>query len=655
MSKHNTGSFSPSAEDIVIQAEKKSFDYKEVKKALDEVNKNVEKVTGKTAEDIIEAYKKDLENGADPIEEPVVVEWSEEEREVARNELEKLEKSHDINIAKADCGCQAVSNCCIESIVVKDTGKDAVEREIAFPVDEGKGTKILTVATFNDEKAISKVNVTVVKEKCKQGIKQIGDLPIVAARSTGEYGDADYSETIGSSTDLELEYSENGVSAYNKMPNGLPEHFKVAYAFFKMISDGESYDNGFALGEYRQYNVETTQCSQKMGNITIVPYPEVSLTGQSSFALSAAFTTSGTNVTAEFKNNLSGRYGLWDFSKDKDLEHEHKETEREVDVDNVKSDGLMGVMLDVFDVFNKENKKSQKGAEKAKAKKYDVADYGSNVTLDLGLEVSLATKLVPVKNSPDLEFTVGGSSTKLTLGIGGKLDVLEAATVFFGSPGTAKLFNEGRAKLSAGEKVNADIRADLSLQATGSVALTFEKMKGFRILANPSDSVTHTQSDVSFAGKLHVTGKAILRLHVEAKVMLLEAAAGIEGTMNTGWVWDFESNKVNGVTQKRKRYTYEGLYAELKVYFEINIRDKPKEKLEKIGVSTDSLDIDVVANLNRDIENWAGAKRDPITGDTRPTGKGSSDNAKPNDKKEDKEDDEPAEIIPPYEGEWVEV
>ena len=97
----------------------------------------------------------------------------------------------------------------------------------------------------------------------------------------------------------------------------------------------------------------------------------------------------------------------------------------------------MGVMLDVFEVFNKENKKSQEGAEKAKAKKYDVAGYGSNVTLDLGLEVSLATKLVPVKNSPDLEFTVGGSSTKLTLGIGGKLDVLEAATAFFGSPGTA--------------------------------------------------------------------------------------------------------------------------------------------------------------------------------------------------------------------------
>ncbi len=166
----------------------------------------------------------------------------------------------------------------------------------------------------------------------------------------------------------------------------------------------------------------------------------------------------------------------------------------------------------------------------------------------------------------------------LSLGVTGKIDLIELiATIMLTAAGADKI-NKARARLAAGDKVNATIEGYLELSATGSLQHNLTGGGGLRIPASGESRDTDDNGVTSdFKGMLQILGRAEIKLHVEGSVFMIRAQAGVRGSIHTSWTWEAR-NSADG--KREKRYKFEGVKLSGEAYAEITMgRDKSDEVL----------------------------------------------------------------------------
>ncbi len=194
-------------------------------------------------------------------------------------------------------------------------------------------------------------------------------------------------------------------------------------------------------------------------------------------------------------------------------------------------------------------------------------------------------KLAAVEGSPDLEIQVGELDSTLSLGITGRIDLIEAVAAVLLSPANLGNVQNARARIAAGENVNATIEGYLQLSATGSLT---HKVNGgggdsiatYRIPASgeASEAIFNGISQ-DFDGELKIIGVAELKLHIEGRVFVLSAQVGVRGTIHTSWTWEVRSR--DGV--REKRYAFEGVKVSGEAYAEVGI-----ERSERGGITVEA-------------------------------------------------------------------
>ena len=71
-----------------------------------------------------------------------------------------------------------------------------------------------------------------------------------------------------------------------------------------------------------------------------------------------------------------------------------------------------------------------------------------------------------------------------------------------------------------------------------------------------------------FTGKMQIIGLAEIKLHVEGRVFMVRARAGVRGSIHTSWMWEVKNNDEG---QRMKRYTFEGVKVTGEAYAEVSV------------------------------------------------------------------------------------
>ncbi|MDP2523071.1 hypothetical protein Q8W30_10870 [Neptunomonas phycophila] len=430
-----------------------------------------------------------------------------------------------------------------------------------------KKTLLVVAKEVKSTSLAAEVQVEWIKDDCKNGNPVCGSIQTY----NGE---------------VEQQLKQNGdITVYHHDTSHIPTRYKAVSAMFSPM-----FTFTVAVAEYvifglgdvrnasnlRSFTPNLCCVDEGFSNITVIPYPALSMSGSLKLSIAMGFKTGGIQFKAGVSGELIGQFGEQTIESLSSIVAEDS-SGRALDSQQ-RANGIIGQLADIASTLNGFlNANGTHGNEEVR--EFDQAKYSSGVDIFGSLEVKTkAMELKGKKNSPDLELSAGELLLGVTIGVKGTIDVIDAVANVVLSPAGATIVRETRDRIDNGDTVSGNIQADIILSATGSFEFGYES--GFKqIIRADSDEVSTALDGPSFKyeGKSRVLGQAIISLHVEAKVWMVSAGVGAEGSLNTSWVWERrKGSDSNGKLQRR--YYFEGLKAEARAYKELVIESDSGSK-----------------------------------------------------------------------------
>ncbi|MFG6668816.1 hypothetical protein ACGK9R_17165, partial [Halomonas sp. HNIBRBA4712] len=221
-------------------------------------------------------------------------------------------------------------------------------------------------------------------------------------------------------------------------------------------------------------------CSDTRATLRVIPYPCTELSGDVSIAVVTTIMTSEVSARVEATGTLNGQYGRHRIEWSRSAEAAgggKKEIPRQND-----APGLIGLMVETVQTINRY---VSMGGGASGPVEHDSSHIGSGITISKSLSFKpQGLDLQPVSGSPDLELQMGNLESVLSLGVTGRIDLIEVIATIMLSPAGASKIQDARARLEAGDRVSATIEGYLELSATGTLQHTLTSGAAIRIPAS---------------------------------------------------------------------------------------------------------------------------------------------------------------------------
>lgn len=482
--------------------------------------------------------------------------------------------------------CVQDDACCLKAGVVSD--KKDETRKVEWPPVNG-ATTLLVIAELQGLQLLSDVLVSWEgEESCLAGLT---DKPCLI---TGGLEDGRQQLTERAS-EVSVAYEQH-LSLALALGNFIPRDVALALFAFDSLMSLNILNNQGGRATF-----QPSQCcpgKDVRNSLTVIPYPCITLESDFTLAVETSFMTHGVSAQVEAKGRLSGQYGRYELTLEKgaDATANSQDTiPREND-----APGLIGIIVNTiqtmnryFDMGSTSTRSEGSSTNSERGIRPDSSKMGSGIVISKSLTFKAeGFKLAAVEGSPDLEIQVGELDSTLSLGITGRIDLIEAVAAVLLSPANLRNVQNARARIAAGENVNATIEGYLQLSATGSLTHKVNGGSGdsiatYRIPASGETSeAAFNGISQDFDGELKIIGVAELKLHIEGRVFVLSAQVGVRGTIHTSWAWEVRSR--DGV--REKRYAFEGVKVSGEAYAEVKVSKGD-------DANDDSMGIDMQAGL----------------------------------------------------------
>ncbi|MDR5907643.1 hypothetical protein [Franzmannia qiaohouensis] len=468
------------------------------------------------------------------------------------------EEGPDIAFAATCVECTQDDGCCIKAGSVID--KSHPSRKVEWPPVNG-ATTLLVVAELQGTQLISDVLVNWEgEENCLAGRS---DKPCLL---TGGLADGRHQITE-STSEASVAYQQH-LSLALALGDFIPHDVTLALLAFDSLMSLNVLNNQGGRATF-----QPNQCwpgKDVKEALTVIPYPCIKLDGDITLAVETSFMTHGVSAEVEAKGTLSGQYGRYELTLEGSADstgHSQETIPREND-----APGLVGMIVNTIQTMDRYIAMGSPSGGSDNGVRYDNSTMGSGVILSKSLTFQpTGFELAPVEGSPDLEVKIGSLDSTLSVGVTGRIDLIEVVSAVLLSPANVRLVQNARARMAAGENVNATIEGYLQLSATGSLTHTVDGGGGnsvatYRIPASGEEAeATFNGISQEFTGELKILGLAELKLHVEGRVFILSAQVGARGSIHTSWTWEVRSR--DGV--REKRYIFEGVKVSGEAYAEV--------------------------------------------------------------------------------------
>ncbi len=450
--------------------------------------------------------------------------------------------------------CEANKPCCVisgEIMDASDTSRKLVWPYVVSPPESRPPTTMLTIADkVEGSYLVSKLNVSTSGENCK-----VGKQNYPALEQEGVIG-GDQMALVNTGAEAKVGY-EQVLHMSAALREYIPDNFLYALAGFETVWAINSMIEGNKGAVFTP-----SQCisdGSMQVPFRVIPLPKLELNGLIELGLIMRFTTAGITAKAEVKGNITGVVGAYEIK----AKGSKSAAGPKAKSTGAKAPGLLGTMAQIIETMD-EYVTMEKSSPKPE---YDITKYASGVTLSKSLKFEpMGLKLVAKPSSPDLQLKLGGLDTTLAMGVQGKIDFIDAAAGILLTPAGARAVQEARARMGdKGNKVNAYVKADVTLSCDGELKHKIKSGLNITIAADGDMSGAFDGVKVEFGGSLKIKGEAIIAIHVEAEVWIVNAEAGANGSLHTGWVWEMRMSRKKP-SQRQKRYYFEGLKANAEAY-----------------------------------------------------------------------------------------
>ncbi|MGR2740606.1 hypothetical protein ACUY1T_19340 [Billgrantia sp. Q4P2] len=517
--------------------------------------------------EIGKAFQRRSDNGASNLESPVMRNWANRWVEQGGNGGQPLARSPippepgsdptlDPDFAAACVECQSNEPCCLISGSISDSTDST--RKITWP----------PAMAESDEQGIAATTLLVVAKEI-EGMHLLSKVQVEweGQRCQAGHYDRPRMETTGLTNgrsrieEKQVEVAtgyQQALYVSLALRNYVPEN--VLYALFAMdavlaIASAVKGRQGASFTPY--------QCisDTAMGvPCQVIPLPYAKLDGKLELATRINFTTAGVSASAEAKGTLTGQYGADELTAEGSAGGSAN-TGQAID-SGKEAPGLVGTMASIIDRMDHYvfvgNRQRQE---------LDRTQYASGIQLSKSLTFEpKGFELTAVTGSPDLQLAISSLESTLSIGVSGKLDFIDALAYGFSGPG-ARVIQEARARMAAGEHVKAKLQAELEVAATGSLRHTIDSGVSITIPANGNLEAAYAGIQQQFGGELKINGTAEIAIQVSTEVWVFSAKAGASGSLHTAWIWAMRMHE----GERQRRYEFEGVVLTLTAYAEVRV------------------------------------------------------------------------------------
>ena len=461
--------------------------------------------------------------------------------------------------------CEANKPCCVFSGKIMDASDNS--RKLVWPYvvalperspESRPPTTMLTIADkVEGSYLVSKLNVSTTGRNCEVKNR---NYPVL--EQEGVIG-GDQMTLVNTGAEAKVGY-EQVLHMSAALRKYIPDNFLYALAGFETAWAVNSMIEGKKGAVFTP-----SQCisdGSMQVPFRVIPLPKLELNGLMELGLIMRFTTAGITAKAEVKGNITGVVGAYEIK----AKGSKSAAGPKAKSTGAKAPGLLGTMAQIIETMD-EYVTMEKSSPKPE---YDITKYASGVTLSKSLKFEpMGLKLVAKPSSPDLQLKLGGLDTTLAMGVQGKIDFIDAAAGILLTPAGARAVQEARARMGdKGNKVNAYVKADVTLSCDGELKHKVKSGLNITIAADGDMSGAFDGAEVEFGGSLKIKGEAIIAIHVEAEVWIVNAEAGANGSLHTGWAWEMRMSPKK-TSQRQKRYYFEGLKANAEAYAKVIIKE----------------------------------------------------------------------------------
>ncbi|MCP1315242.1 MULTISPECIES: hypothetical protein [unclassified Halomonas] len=461
--------------------------------------------------------------------------------------------------------CEQSAGCCLKAGAVQD--KEDSSRRVEWPPVDG-ATTLLVIAQPQEGVARGRLNADVEvtwegESTCQSGRPQ---TPCISANGieNGSRLLTSQSEEISVTYDQSIRLAES-------LSHFIPFDVTLGFIAFEALFGRRLFsDQG---GQATFGTIQCFGCSDTSATLTVIPYPCTELNGDVGIEVETIIMTSEVSAKVEVTGTLNGQYGRHKIEWSRSIEAAgggRKEIPRQND-----APGLIGLMVETVQTIT--HYVSMGGGASGPVE-LDSGHIGSGITISKSLSFKpQGFVLQPVSGSPDLELQIGNLESALSLGVTGRIDLIEIIATIMLSPAGADRVQKARARIEAGERVSGTIQGYLELSATGTLQHTLTSGAAMRIPAS-GESEESDDNDVSgdFTGTLQILGRAEIKLHVEGSVFMVRAQAGVRGSIHTSWTWEARKNSEG---KREKRYIFEGVKLSGEAYAEIGYKKQDDDEL----------------------------------------------------------------------------
>ncbi|RAP39573.1 hypothetical protein BYZ73_19770 [Rhodovulum viride] len=477
----------------------------------------------------------------------------------------------DPEFAVACPDCETTKPCCITAGSITDAADGS--RQLLWPVGKDGPRRMLVVADSMEGRHLSgKVRVDWSgREACPQGWP---DRPAIGINAN------DFRrrqrETSGEAAVGLRQTPMAGLAFQGYVPK---EVVAALYAFDAIMAlqnlrdsrDGASFEPKQCIGT-----------GLDMGTpLKVIPVPKVALEGSVEVFLHVTLALTGIFADAGISGSMTGRYGTTAITVKETAKRSGgnpsatggESSKVSPPGEKEENGGVIGLMQDMFGKINRymeegadsSDKSTKTPLERARA----AARFTSAIEFSQKLEFGVTgLDLVPKSGSPDLLLKLGGAHTTLGIGVTGRLDILDMVATCVLTPASAKLLKETRVKIADGKVVNGTVEAFLELSSNGQVGFAINGTSGITIPADPDvEAELDLASSQTLSGEVKIGGKAEIKLHIEGKVWVLAAKAGVRGTIHTSWTWAARIRD----GKRERNHEFEGLTVSGEAYVETKI------------------------------------------------------------------------------------
>lgn len=451
----------------------------------------------------------------------------------------------DPETGRPNCECQSIEPCCVRLGSIADT--EDKTRKLEWPVKNGDPTNLLLIADKRDLVDLrEKVTVSTSGKNNENCVNKYKRHPCVSFNSDEDFiteKELDYSIDYGMWDKLAL-------AATPLIPPAVLGVVSVGYKFID-LSCGNHLQNGNSFGIKQ---CVTNDCFKNL-NVYLIPF--IKLEGEVAFEPSWKLDKNGLQPLEEKKwlaANVTGQYGDFVFSSEQDISPKSTRTTKEKPKQEPGAVWFFKTVENLIKVLD-----SKSGRDES------IPNESSPAKLIISPKLSAVfsgVELKKVTGKPDICLEAGAFKMGYGLTIDGTLDLLYLVILaLVKSKKIADVIQQAREELENREGNSAALKADLIFKGTGE--RYHETGASFRVdlLSDGSKKISSNAFKEEIKSEIKITANLEAVIKARGKVVIVEAALSMKGSLNTAWVWQFKSSKndTTGESEKYRRFIFEGL------------------------------------------------------------------------------------------------